>query len=48
MEKQDPTSTPDRLMGLRDGENGPEGFNLFPDLVSRVLGIFIWDMLSRL
>ncbi len=32
----------------RDGESGNrEGFNLFPDLVSRVLGIFIWDMLSR-
>jgi len=33
----------------KDGESGNnEGFNIFPDLVSRVLGIFIWDMLSRL
>lgn len=33
----------------KDGESGNnEGFNLFPDLVSRMLGILIWDMLSRL
>ena len=30
----------------KDGENSSEGFNILPDLVSRVLGIFIWYIVS--
>lgn len=33
----------------KDGESGnKEGFNLFPDMLARGLGIFLWDMLTRL
>lgn len=37
------------VIEYKDGESGNrEGLNFFPDLLSRVIGVFIWDILTRL